>query len=113
MLITSLKFKTLISLYIKNLIPQKKTFNIPNNLMRWGGALLELSQFQNVPDSKKMILVPGKRLYFSCIYNARTGGAKEYFNKAALYFKQAVDEEHSNELYQKSLEVAAKCFGYF
>ncbi|KAH7553501.1 hypothetical protein JRO89_XS12G0019400 [Xanthoceras sorbifolium] len=39
--------------------------------------------------------------------------AKEYFNKAALYFQQAVDEEPSNELYLKSLEVTAKVLLYY
>ncbi|KAH9791937.1 hypothetical protein KPL71_003933 [Citrus sinensis] len=74
-----------------------------DNLTRWGGALLELSQFQTVPDSKKMILDA-----ISKLEEALMDEAKEYFNKATLYFQQAVDEEPSNELYQKSLEVAAK-----
>ncbi|KAL5831916.1 hypothetical protein ACOSQ4_017270 [Xanthoceras sorbifolium] len=97
------------------------------NLTRWGGAPLELSQFQNVPDSKKMILYaiakleealmlcPSKLDTIWCLGNASAYAfimpeleeAKEYFNKAALYFQQAVDEEPSNELYLKSLEVAA------
>ncbi|OIV90988.1 hypothetical protein TanjilG_16948 [Lupinus angustifolius] len=34
--------------------------------------------------------------------------AKFYFDKAAEYFQQAVDEDPTNELYQKSLEVVVK-----
>ncbi|KAL5836937.1 hypothetical protein ACOSQ3_014106 [Xanthoceras sorbifolium] len=102
------------------------------NLTRWGGALLELSQFQNVPNSKKMILYaiakleealmlcPSKLDTIWCLGNASTSHAfimpeleeaQEYFNKAALFFQQAVDEEPSNELHLKSLEGAAKNSG--
>ncbi|EEF50901.1 Mitochondrial import receptor subunit TOM20, putative [Ricinus communis] len=99
------------------------------NLTRWGGALLELAQFQNVPDSKKMILdgitkleealliQPKKHDTLWCIGNAHTSfafltpdldEAKESFDKATVYFQQAVEEDPENELYRKSLEVAAK-----
>ncbi|KAL5846803.1 hypothetical protein ACOSQ3_010327 [Xanthoceras sorbifolium] len=63
-----------------------------------------------------LMLCPSKLDTIWCLGNASTYAfimpeleeAKEYFNKAALYFQQAVDEEPSNELYLKSLEVAAK-----
>ncbi|OAY25544.1 mitochondrial import receptor subunit TOM20 [Manihot esculenta] len=99
------------------------------NLTRWGGALLELAQFQNVADSKKMILdgiskleealliQPKKHDTLWCLGNAHTSfafltpdqdEAKESFDKASVFFQQAVDEDPENEIYRKSLEVTAK-----
>lgn len=107
-----------------------KNPNDAENLMRWGGALLELSQFQSGPeDSKKMVTEAVTKLEESlvvhpkkpdalwCLGNAHTSfafltpdfdEAKIYFDKSVIYFQQAVEEEPSNELYRKSLEVAAK-----
>ncbi|KAF2316397.1 hypothetical protein GH714_041738 [Hevea brasiliensis] len=99
------------------------------NLTRWGGALLELAQFQTVTDSKKMILdgiskleeallvQPKKHDTLWCLGNAHTSfafltpdqdEAKESFEKATVFFQQAVDEDPENEIYRRSLEVAAK-----
>ncbi|OVA17503.1 Plant specific mitochondrial import receptor subunit TOM20 [Macleaya cordata] len=100
-----------------------------DNLTRWAGALIELSQFQSVSDSKKMIkdaiskleealvVNPSKHDTLWCLGNAHTSQAfltpeldmaKVYFDKATQYFQQAVDEDPSNELYVKSLQMNAK-----
>ncbi|KAI3930845.1 hypothetical protein MKW92_006741 [Papaver armeniacum] len=84
-----------------------------DNLTRWAGALLELSQFQSISESKMMIkarcpMVFGKRLYFSRISDSELDVAKGYFDKAAVYFQEAVEEDPANELYQKSLEMNSK-----
>ncbi|CDP16695.1 unnamed protein product [Coffea canephora] len=100
-----------------------------DNLTKWGGALLELSQFQTVPESKKMILDAISKLEEALqvnpknhdtlwvLGNAHTSQAfltpdedeaRVYFDRATLYFQQAAAEDPSNELYRKSLEVAAK-----
>ncbi|KAJ6414684.1 hypothetical protein OIU84_003647 [Salix udensis] len=99
-----------------------------DNLTKWGEALLELSQFQTVAEAKKMIndaiskleeammLNPTANAMWS-IGNANTSHAflspdlseaKKYFDKATDYFQQAVEEDPTNELYRKSLEVCAK-----
>lgn len=99
------------------------------NLTKWGGALLELSQFHSAPDSKKMVedaiskfdealdINPKKHDALWCMGNAHTSVAfltpelevaKVYFNRAAEYFQRAIDEDPGNELYLKSLEVTAK-----
>ncbi|XP_051140826.1 mitochondrial import receptor subunit TOM20-like isoform X2 [Andrographis paniculata] len=100
-----------------------------DNLTRWGGVLLELSQFQNGADSKKMVqdamdkleeaisINPQKHDAFWCLGNAYTSNAflipdledaKEYFDKAAHAFEQAFEMDPTNDLYKKSVEVAAK-----
>ncbi|KAL1291945.1 mitochondrial import receptor subunit TOM20 isoform X1 [Arachis ipaensis] len=100
-----------------------------DNLTRWGGALLELSQFQTLPEAKKMIEDAVSKLEEALVVNPKKHGtlwslgkahtsqaflipdrdeAKVYFDKGAEYFQQAVDEDPSNEQYLKSLEVAAK-----
>uniref|UniRef100_A0A5B7AB74 Mitochondrial import receptor subunit TOM20 n=2 Tax=Davidia involucrata TaxID=16924 RepID=A0A5B7AB74_DAVIN len=64
-----------------------------------------------------LLVNPKKHDALWCLGNAHTSHAfltpdqdeaRGYFDRAALYFQQAVDEDPGNELYQKSLEVAAK-----
>ncbi|RXH72295.1 hypothetical protein DVH24_033833 [Malus domestica] len=100
-----------------------------DNLTKWGGALLELSQFQSIADSKSMItdciskleealqINPTKHDALWCLGNAHTSfafltpdldEARPYFDKATEFFQRAADEDPGNELYQKSLEVTSK-----
>nr|KJB30924.1 hypothetical protein B456_005G168100 [Gossypium raimondii] len=82
------------------------------NLTKWGGALLELAQFQTVSDAKQMIndaiskldealmINPSKHETLWCMGNALSttafmttdsDEAKVSFDKAAQFFQRAVD----------------------
>ncbi|KAE9466396.1 hypothetical protein C3L33_01705, partial [Rhododendron williamsianum] len=110
-----------------------KNPSIPKfNLIGWGSALIELSQFEKVEDAKKMTrdgiskleealtVDPNQHQALFSLGNAHTSiafmtpdrdEARVYFDKASQYFQQAVDEDPENELYLKSLEVSDKAPG--
>eukprot|EP00252_Welwitschia_mirabilis_P002681 TRINITY_DN1262_c0_g1_i5.p1 TRINITY_DN1262_c0_g1~~TRINITY_DN1262_c0_g1_i5.p1 ORF type:complete len:122 (-),score=32.45 TRINITY_DN1262_c0_g1_i5:274-639(-) len=86
------------------------------NLTRWGGALLELSQFQQGEDCVGMVkeavlkleealkISPNKHDALWCLGNAHTSHAfltpdhdiaKGYFKKASEYFEEAIKQKLS------------------
>uniref|UniRef100_A0A1D1Z1Y1 Mitochondrial import receptor subunit TOM20 n=1 Tax=Anthurium amnicola TaxID=1678845 RepID=A0A1D1Z1Y1_9ARAE len=100
-----------------------------DNLTRWGGALLELSQFQGGAEGVTMVkeaiskleealqVNPRKHDTLWCLGNAHTHNAflstdqdmaMMCFTKATECFQQAVEEDPGNELYMKSLEMTVK-----
>ncbi|KAF3779022.1 hypothetical protein EJ110_NYTH42336 [Nymphaea thermarum] len=108
-------------------LPAPGSATVMANLTRWGGALLELSQFQQGQECIKMVkdavskldkaleVQPRKHDTLWCLGNAHTSHAfltpehdvaKVYFKKAAECFQQAVEEDPENEIYLKSLELA-------
>lgn len=100
-----------------------------DNLLKWAGSLIELAQFQTVPQAKVMLsdaiskledvltLNPGKHEALWCLGNAYTTQAflfpdadvaKGHFDKAVEYLQRAVDEDPGNEIYRKALDVAIR-----
>ncbi|XP_015900886.1 mitochondrial import receptor subunit TOM20-like [Ziziphus jujuba] len=101
-----------------------------DNLTKWAGSLLELSQYQNteadtmamIKDSiskfeEALLINPSKHNALWCLGNANANygllipevdEAKPYFGKAAECFQKAVEEDPTNELYLKSSEFASK-----
>ncbi|KAL8153726.1 hypothetical protein V2J09_011486 [Rumex salicifolius] len=103
-----------------------------DNLTRWGSALLELSSFQQPAEAKKMIQDAISKLEEAlevdskkpetlwCLGNALTSlaflfsdadEAGDFFTRASDYFTKACEQDPSNELFRKSLEIAAKITG--
>ncbi|KAG6542163.1 hypothetical protein Mapa_016395 [Marchantia paleacea] len=103
--------------------------NDPDNLTRWGGALLELAHFRQGQESADMIqeavskfeealrIAPKKHDTLWCLGNAHTSQgflfsdadkANDYFQQAARCFQLALDEDPHNELYHKGIEMTTK-----
>ncbi|KAJ9563978.1 hypothetical protein OSB04_009138 [Centaurea solstitialis] len=113
-----------------HLITPKGRAAVPDsNLTRWGGALLELSQFGDINESRKMLqdavskldealaINPAKHEALWCLGNAHTAKAfltPDYdeaqiqFEQAFQCFQKAVEECPGNEHYLQSLASCAK-----
>ena len=98
-------------------------------LTRWGGALLELAHFKQRTDTMQIIelavskfeaaiaINPKKRDALWCLGNALTSQgflfqeaerAGDFFDKAKTCFQRALNEEPTNEIYKKALEMTDK-----
>lgn len=101
-------------------------------LTRWGGALLELAHFRHGSDAVEMIeLAVGKfeaalkinpKMHDAlwCLGNALTSQgflfkdqikAEEFFDEAKSCFQRALNEEPTNDIYRKALEMTDKAPG--
>ncbi|XP_060214183.1 mitochondrial import receptor subunit TOM20-like isoform X1 [Lycium barbarum] len=99
--------------------------NDAQNLTQWGMALLQLSQYGTLQDSKKMVKEAiskleeavkidsqkhealwhlGKAHSAEAFLASDPIEAQSNFEKADLYFQKALDEDPENEMYHKSLE---------
>ncbi|GKV16104.1 hypothetical protein SLEP1_g26796 [Rubroshorea leprosula] len=125
-------FETLIMLEHTRKIAEENYARDPldtDNLTKWGGVLVELSQFQNPGDARNMMkdgiskleealaINPLKHEALWSLGNANTSyafltpdytEAEVYFDKATEYFQRAANEDPGNELYGKSLELTSK-----
>nr|XP_043624879.1 mitochondrial import receptor subunit TOM20-like [Erigeron canadensis] len=100
-----------------------------DNLTKWGGALLELSQFGNINESKKMLkdavskleealaINPAKHEALWCLGSVLTANgfliseheeARILFDQALDYFEKAVELCPENEHYLQALASCAK-----
>jgi tetratricopeptide (TPR) repeat protein len=101
-------------------------------LTRWGGALLELAHFRHGSDAVEMIelavgkfeaalkINPKKHDALWCLGNALTSQgflfkdqikAEEFFDEAKSCFQRALNEEPTNDIYRKALEMTDKAPG--
>ncbi|CAH8349845.1 unnamed protein product [Eruca vesicaria subsp. sativa] len=100
-----------------------------DNLLKWAGSLIELAQFQTIPDANVMLndaiskledvltWNPRKHQALCCLGNAYTTQAflhpdadvaKGHFDKAAEYLQRAENEDPGNEIYRKALDDALR-----
>lgn len=127
----SVRFKDRLLFFIDHSpsLPSPNTLQV---LTRWGGALLELAHFKQGPEAVEMIelavakfeqalsINPKKHDALWCLGNALTSQgflfqeadrAGEFFDKAKVCFQRALNEEPTNEIYKKALEMTDKAPG--
>ncbi|PNY16366.1 mitochondrial import receptor subunit TOM20-like protein [Trifolium pratense] len=92
---------------IRQLLERDWEFFSPETI--FSDAISKLEEALTVnPNKHDALWCLGNALTSQAFLNPDPDEAKVHFDKAVVYFQQAVDEEPSNELYRKSLEVAAK-----